>query len=376
MKAALCRCRPTATKTCVRCLAAFPRPLCFGALSANAPAQPEEYFFCCTWAFHETTGAALLLFAGQKGVIRILDANAQALCQVRCRHGARARSPQSEAAALDALTARGAQSLPGHGSAINDLKVHPEHQSLLLSASRDLSIRLWNMHSGVLIIIFAGEGGHRNEVLTCDWQRGARCTLASAGMDCVIKVWTATDADWAAVEEGLKPWDPAKPLGTFRTRFVQLPEFSTYRVHANYVDCVRFFGPRGALLTKSVDSHVTLWQPEEGPYAADGQVRTLATAELVDADLWFLRFALCARSRVLACGNRCGVVRVWDMHQQQPLMLAQLHARAPAAGKAKAAAPRVNQALPVRQAMPSADGRIVIACCEDGTIWRWDRRPA
>jgi len=51
---------------------------------AAAPAQPEEYFFCCTWAFHETTGAALLLFAGQKGVIRILDANAQALCQVRC----------------------------------------------------------------------------------------------------------------------------------------------------------------------------------------------------------------------------------------------------------------------------------------------------
>jgi polycomb protein EED len=257
------------------------------------------------------------------------------------------------------------------------LKVHPEHQALLLSASRDLSIRLWNMHSGVLIMIFAGEGGHRNEVLTCDWQRGARCTLASAGMDCTVKVWTATDADWAAVEEALQPWDPARPLGTFRTRFVQLPEFSTYRIHANYVDCVRFFGPRGALLSKSVDCHVTLWQPEEGPYAADGQVRTLAHAELVDADLWFLRFALCARSRVLACGNRCGVVRVWDMEEHPPQLLAQLHARPPssASHKAKAAGvARAKPALPVRQAMPSADGRIVIACCEDGTIWRWDKR--
>ena len=372
MRAALCRCRPTATRTCVRCATLFPHSRSHARAEHIAPAQPEEYFFCCTWAFHETTGAALLLFAGQKGVIRILDANAQALCQARARRRTRTLAPPRRGRML---TAAAAQSLPGHGSAINDLKVHPVHQSLLLSASRDLSIRLWNMHSGVLIIIFAGEGGHRNEVLTCDWQRGARCTLASAGMDCVIKVWTATDADWAAVEEGLQPWDPAKPLGTFRTRFVQLPEFSTYRVHSNYVDCVRFFGTRGALLTKSVDSHVTLWQPEEGPYAADGQVRTLAAAELVDADLWFLRFALCARSRVLACGNRCGVVRVWDMHQQQPLMLAQLHARAPAAGKAKGAGPRVNQALPVRQAMPSADGRIVIACCEDGTIWRWDKRP-
>jgi polycomb protein EED len=138
--------------------------------------------------------------------------------------------------------------------------------------------------------------------------------------------------------------------------------------------------PRGALLTKSVDCHVTLWQPEEGPYAADGQVRVLAHAELVDADLWFLRFALCARGRVLACGNRCGVVRVWDMQQPAPQLLAQLHARVPAPASHKAAAKaggaRVKPALPVRQAMPSADGRIVIACCEDGTIWRWDRRPA
>ena len=256
--------------------------------------------------------------------------------------------------------------------------MHPEHQSLLLSASRDLSVRLWNMHSGVQVAIFAGDGGHRNEVLTCDWQRGARCTLVSAGMDCMVKVWTATDEDWAAVEEALQPWDPARPLGTFRTRFVQLPAFSTYRFHANYVDCARFFGTRGALLTKSVDCGVVLWQPEEGPYAAGGQVRTLSHAELTDTDLWFLRFALCARSRVLACGNRCGVVRVWDMQQHPPKLLAQLHARAPAAPSHKAggakAAPRLKPALPVRQAMPSADGRIIIACLEDGTIWRWDRR--
>lgn len=280
------------------------------------------------------------------------------------------------------------------------------HQALLLSASRDLSVRLWNMHSGVLVIIFAGEGGHRNEVLTCDWQLGARCTLASAGMDCCVKVWAATDADWAAVEEALQPWDPAVPVSTFKTRFVQvrpaaaplplflelssgldsrgasvaqLCEFSTHRVHSNYVDCVRFFGPAGALLSKSVDCHVTLWLPEEGPYAAGGQARTLSHAELSDSDLWFLRFALCARGRVLACGNKCGAVRVWDMLQHPPLMLAQLHARQPGAQKQAAqqkgaGAARGKQALPVRQAMPSADGRIIIACCEDGTIWRWDQR--
>lgn len=52
------------------------------------PPQSEEYFFCCTWAFHDATGAALLLIAGQKGIIRILDANTQALHQARASNSA------------------------------------------------------------------------------------------------------------------------------------------------------------------------------------------------------------------------------------------------------------------------------------------------
>ena len=31
---------------------------------------------------------------------------------------------------------------------------------------QDESIRLWNAHTGICILIFAGGGGHRNEVLS------------------------------------------------------------------------------------------------------------------------------------------------------------------------------------------------------------------
>lgn len=35
-----------------------------------------------------------------------------------------------------------------------------------LRTCQDESVRLWNVHTGICILIFAGAGGHRNEVLS------------------------------------------------------------------------------------------------------------------------------------------------------------------------------------------------------------------
>lgn len=77
-----------------------------------------------------------------------------------------------------------------------------------------MSLRLWNLETGVCTLVFSGEGGHRNEILSvvCLFGLQMLCTLliaprtkqdfhpsdvsrfVSAGMDYSIKIWAFNGA--------------------------------------------------------------------------------------------------------------------------------------------------------------------------------------
>lgn len=131
--------------------------------------------------------------------------------------------------------------LIGHGQSINELKFHPSEPFVLLSASQDYSLRLWNIQTGVCIAIFGGVEGHRDQVLSADFNMdGDR--IISCGMDHSLKLWYL---DKSPIFEAIKSSHKfiadtnSKSFCPIQEHY---PDFSTRDIHMNYVDCIKWIG--------------------------------------------------------------------------------------------------------------------------------------
>ncbi|CAD7700744.1 unnamed protein product [Ostreobium quekettii] len=290
----------------------------------------EEEFYACKWSINESIGSPLLLLAGKKGVLRILDCKEEKL--------------------VETMTA--------HGHCINDIAVFPSRPHLALTASKDESLRLWNIATKTCVLIVAGEGGHTAEVLAADCHLNGEQFL-SCGMDNCVKIWSLK-----AYEDAIqKSTSWSRKNQNFPTKYSYYPMFSSTWIHGNYVDCVRWYGD--LILSKSVDNRIVLWKPEELPengWETSCKFVILMEFHLQAADIWFIRFSLDFKYKVLACGNRAGKIYTWDMEAApEQLQLKLVHKDCKSV---------------VRQTAVSFDGSVIVASCEDGTIWRWDKEPS
>ncbi|KAK3120969.1 hypothetical protein QOZ80_8BG0644110 [Eleusine coracana subsp. coracana] len=254
----------------------------FALLQAYIDEDKDESFYTISWARDHVDDSPLLVAAGVHGTIRVINCATEKL----------------------------AKSFVSHGKAINEIKTQALKPSLIISASKDESIRLWNIHTGICIMIFAGDGGHRGEVLSVDFH----------------------------------------PVDI--NRFML-----TASVHNNYVDCTMWLGD--FILSKSVENEILLWESSTNQInPTKGSIDILQKYPVPKCNLWFMKFSCDFHFSLLAIGNNEGKIYLWEVQSSPPSLITRL----------------TNQQCksPIRQTAVSYDGRIILGAGEDGNIWRWD----
>lgn len=311
----------------------------------------------------ESLGPQLCCVGGKRGLIKVIDTVQQALVVT----------------------------LVGHSDELYDMKQCPFNEWLLLSASNDETIRLWNLKYPSQIAIFAGHHGHREAVLSIDWHPLGRY-FASSGMDGTIRLWSMEEsAVQNAIEESFKAplWVEEEERGTatttdatttttttnttkrtifreksrFKTVTQQLPFWVTSKLHTDYIDSISFVGD--LILSKSTTNVISLWKPifsdddrhdlSSSSSSSNSKFLHLVDYSVPDCRQWYIRFGLDKDCHLMAVGNCMGDIRVWEIG---------------GAKKPNIIHNPMCSAI-IRMVAFSPDGKMMVAVCDDSSVWKY-----
>ncbi len=245
----------------------------------------NEIFFCLEWTVFPKDGKyiPILMVGGSSSIIKVFD------CDSNMEHC----------------------HLQGHLNDIYDIKTHPRTSEVILSASKDHSVRLWNAFLGLQLAIFHGPNGHLAEVISIGWHDNGK-SFVSSGMDYSIKFWRLDDK---LIEDMNKPFKE-KP----KVKFVYFPAFSTDDIHDNFVDCSAMIG--NLILSKSVYGDLNLWRPNKDIYDKCTTIVKQFTYDYKSI-MWYVKFSVNPECNIVAVSNTNGQIFIFDIFAQQKLLTGQ-----------------------------------------------------
>lgn len=191
--------------------------------------------------------------------------------------------------------------LIGHKNDINDLKFLIVNQNILLSASSDSTVRLWDVIFKKLLCIYGGPFGHPSHVLTLDFHLSEQF-IASAGFDQVVMFW---DIDFV-----LKKYNHNENEN-FKCILKTKPFFETL-VHENYIDTVKFLGD--LVLSKSTNGVILLWKPM---FNDEKDHHFIIKKLFYDSSkIWYIKFHLNLTENLLFIGD-VGGMNIFDLNNNK-----------------------------------------------------------
>ncbi|KAG0741358.1 hypothetical protein G6F57_009351 [Rhizopus arrhizus] len=252
----------------------------------------ELYTFC--WLYRQ--GDAWLATAGADGLIHILSlANSQEI-----------------------------KILEGHSKTIHDLQSHPQNDNIILSTSKDGTIRLWDVDENVCLAIFECDA-----TVSCFHPSGTKFVSGNSRGE--LREWQ--------IPSTTGMMDEAITVTKKNSRLLK-------KFHGDsYIDCIRF--ANNNVLSKSINGKLEYWELETE--------KTLRSIRLRSGEN-YSRFDISLDETYVCIGTRQGSLFIYNLHTGA--MISELGHR------------RSTKAI--RCCAFSRDCRQIIAAGEDGLIMRYD----
>lgn len=249
--------------------------------------------FC--WLYKE--GDALLATGGADGLIRIISvANSEEI-----------------------------KILEGHKKLIYDIQSHPQSDNIILSTSKDGTIRLWDVDQNKCIAIFEADA-----TVTCFHSSGEQFISGNSRGE--LRVWNVPSTTETMDDEPIT-------VEKKSSRLVR-------KMHGDsYIDCIRI--ANGNVLSKSINGRMEYWDIETEKTIRSIRVRSGENYSRFDVSLDELFFCV---------GSSQGTIYVYNV--QTGKLVSELGHR------------RSTKA--VRCCVFSRDSRQIVSAGEDGFIMRYD----